>query len=229
VTPSQLFVAHLAKLGMALCLAGLLMRGRFRLSRCFALYLIACLAGNLSYTVWPDTFFTRGWWIGRHMVYGVLRLGIALELVYLTFSALPGAHAAVRRALLGVLALTFVSLLLLPDGGSYGSFMTTLQPHMLNGTVWLFVATVGVSLLYRVPIHPWHRSIITGFAAYLTVFGVLLRLIQVFGWHMLDVMNALDPLAYVGLLGYWTWMAWREDPVPAVDPVVLATLQPWRA
>ena len=229
MTPSQLLIAHLAKLGMALCLTGILARGRFRLCRCFALYLLACLLGNLSVTLWPDTFFTYDWWVIRMTTYGALKLAAAVELVYLTFSALPGAHAAMRRVLLGVLGLTFVSLLLLPDGGSYGSFMTTLQPHMLNGTVWLFVATVGVSLLYRVPIHPWHRSIITGFAAYLTVFGVLLRLIQVFGWHMLDVMNALDPLAYVGLLGYWTWMAWREDPVPAVDPVVLATLQPWRA
>ncbi len=70
----------------------------------------------------------------------------------------------------------------------------------------------------------------TGFAAYLTVFTVLLRLLTVTDWNvdMLDVLNALDPLAYVGLLGYWTWAAWRTDPVPEVATEVLETLQPWR-
>jgi hypothetical protein len=229
VTPQQLLVAHANQLAMALCLAGIVLRGRFRFSRCLTLFLVAALAGNMSATLWQDTFFTYNWWVVRQVTYGVLMLATALELVYLTFAALPGAHAAVRGALLGILGLTFMSLVLLPDGGGYRSFSTSLLPRMVNGTVWLFVASVGVSLLYRVPIHPWHRAIMTGFAAYLTVFGVLFRVIDVFGWRILGVVNALDPLAYLGLLGYWTWMAWRRDAVPAVDPVVLATLQPWRA
>jgi hypothetical protein len=229
VTFEQLLVSAFAKLGMALCLAGVALRGRARFSRYFTLYLIACLTGNITTTVWPEIFFTYEWWTIRQATYGALLLATALELVYLTFSALPGAQATMQRVLLGVLALTFVSLVLLPDGGGDRSFLMTLYPRMLNGTVWLFAAAVGVGLLYRVPIHPWHRAIMIGFAAYLTVFGVLLRLIQVFGWRMLDVLNALDPLAFVSLLGYWTWMAWRTDPVPDVDPEVVRTLQPWRA
>lgn len=229
MTFRQTLVAQAAQLGMALCLVGIFLRGRTRLSRCFPLFLIACLAGNISVNLWPDTFFTYDWWVVRQTTYAALQLATALELVYLTFAALPGAHATMRRVLLGILALTFVSLVLLPAGGGDRSFLMTLYPRMLNGTVWLFAATVGVSLLYRVPIHPWHRAIMTGFAAYLTIFGVLLRVIDLFGWHILDVVNALDPLAYVSLLGYWTWMAWRSDPVPEVDPVVVRTLQPWRA
>jgi hypothetical protein len=43
------------------------------------------------------------------------------------------------------------------------------------------------------------------------------------------LLNALDPLAFVGLLGYRTRAAWRTDPsVPEVVPEVLETLQPWR-
>ena len=229
MTLEQLFVAHLAKLGMALCLAAILLRRRFGVSRCFTLYLSACLLGNLSVTLWPEQFHTVGWWMTRQTVYGALRLATALELVYWTFSALPGAKATMRNVLMAVLGFTFISLVLLPGSGNVDSIRTSLHPRMLNGTVWLFVATVGVSLLYRVPIHPWHRAIMTGFAAYLTIFGVLLRVIDLFGWHILNVVNALDPLAFVSLLGYWTWMAWRTDPVPEVDPVVVRTLQPWRA
>lgn len=229
MTLQQLLFAHLIKLGLALCLAGVLLRGRFRLSRFFTLCIAASLAGNISATVWPQIFHTLDWWYIRQTTYGALRLATALELVYLTFAALPGAHRAMRHVLLSILGLTFVSLVMLPDGGDYRSILTSLHPRMLNGTVWLFAATVGVCLLYRVPIHPWHRAIMTGFAAYLTIFGVLLRVIDVFGWRIVDVVNALDPLANLGLLGYWTWMAWRTDPVPEVDPVVVRTLQPWRA
>jgi hypothetical protein len=231
MTLQQVLIAHLAQLGMALCLAGILLRGRNRYCRFFTIYLGACLAGNLAGVLWPERFFTRDWWVIRQTTYGVLHLAIALELVYWTFIALPGANQAVKRALALVLGATFLSLLLLPDGAAtFESIRSVLQPRLLNGTIWLFAATVGISLLYRVPVHPWHQAIMTGFAAYLTVFTVLLRLLTVTDWNvdMLDVLNALDPLAYVGLLGYWTWAAWRTDPVPAVATEVLETLQPWR-
>jgi hypothetical protein len=229
LTPQQILVASLAQLGLALCLAGVAARGRFRVSRGFTLYLAACLVGNVSVTLWPEVFFTRSWWVARSMVYNSLRLATALELVYWTFSAMPGAHRTARRVLLAILGLTFVSLVFLPDGGGEDSIRQILLPRMLNGTIWLFAATVGVSLLYRVPVHPWHRAIMTGFAAYLTVFTVLLRLLAVLGWEVLDLMNTLEPLSYVVLLGYWTWAAWRTDESPAIDPAILGIIQPWRA
>lgn len=228
MSPQQILVATLAQLGMALCLAGIVLRDRFRFSRCFALYLAACLAGNVSVTLRPDIFYTSGWWMARQTLYSSVRLAAALEMVYWTFSALPGAHQAARRVLLFILGLTFLSLVLLPTGGGDDSIRLALYPRITNGTIWLFAATVGVSLLYRVPLHPWHRAIITGFAAFLTVFTVLLRLIAVLGWDMLEVMNAIEPTCYVALLGYWTWAAWRTDRVSDTDRDVLATLQPWR-
>jgi len=229
LTEQQVLVACLAQMGLALCLAGVVRRDRFGFSRCFALYLAACLAGNLTVTLWPDVFFTGSWWLVRQMTYNGIRLATAMELVYWTFSAMPGAHRAARHVLLAILAATFVSLLLLPDGGGEFSIRFILLPRLLNGAIWLFVATVGVSLLYRVPLHPWHRAIMTGFAVYLTIFTVLLRLVALMGWDLLDVLNALEPPAYVVLLGYWTWAAWRTDPVPAVDREVLGVIQPWRA
>ncbi len=228
MTPQQILVMSLAQLGMALCLAGIVLRDRFRFSRSFSLYLGACLAGNLSVALWPSVFFTSGWWMTRHLLYGGLRLAAALELVYWTFSALPGAHQAARKALLGILGVTFLSLVFLPDGGGEERVRLVLYPRMLNGTIWLFAATFGIGLLYRVPIYPWHKAIMVGFAAYLTVFTVLQRLIAVLGWDILGVINTLEPLSYVALVGYWTWAAWRTDKVPDVDREVLATLQPWR-
>lgn len=229
MTPQQILVATLAQLGLALCLAGVAMRARFRVSRGFTLYLAACLAGNISVTVWPSVFFTLSWWVARSMVYNSLRLATALELVYWTFSAMPGAHRTARGVLLSILGLTFLSLVFLPDGGGEDSVHFILLPRMLNGAIWLFAATVGVSLLYRVPVHPWHRAIMTGFAVYLTIFTVLLRLMAVLGWDALGLLNTLEPLSYVALLGYWTWAAWRTDEAPTTDPEVLGIIQPWRA
>ena len=229
MTPQQILVASLAQLGLALCLAGVALRGRFGISRGFTLYLAACLAGNVSVTVWPSLFFTMRWWVARSMVYNSLRLATALELVYWTFSAMPGAQRTARRVLLTILGLTFVSLVFLPDGGGEDAIRFSLLPRMMNGSIWLFAATVGVSLLYRVPVHPWHRAIMTGFAAYLTVFTVFLRLVAVLGWNIFDLMNTVEPLCYVALLGFWTWAAWRTDEAPAIDPVVLDMIQPWRA
>jgi hypothetical protein len=229
LTPQQILVASLAQLGLALCLAGVMVRGRFRISRAFTLYLAACLVGNVTVVLWPSVFFTRYWWLARQTTYNALRLATALELVYWTFSAMPGAHKAARGALLAILGLTFLSLVLLPDSGGEDGIRFILLPRMLNGAIWLFAATVGLSLLYHVPLHPWHRAIMSGFATYLMVFTVFLRLVSVLGWNLFDMMNALDPLCYVLLLGYWTWAAWRTDVATVVDPEVLAMIQPWRA
>lgn len=229
MNPQQVLVASLAQLGLALCLTGVALRARFRVSRCFTLYLAACLVGNVTVTVWPSVFFTSSWWLARSMVYHGLRLATALELVYWTFSAMPGAHRTARRVLLTILGLTFVSLVFLPDGGGEESVRLILLPRMMNGAIWLFAATVGVSLLYHVPVHPWHRAIMTGFAAYLTVFTVLQRLMAELGWSLLGLINTLEPLSYVVLLGYWTWAAWRTDRVPTADAEILGMIQPWRA
>jgi hypothetical protein len=41
--------------------------------------------------------------------------------------------------------------------------------------------------------------------------------------------QALDPVAFMTLMGFWAWSAWRSDTQPEASPALVRLLQPWRA
>jgi hypothetical protein len=212
-------------------LLGLQRRSLLRLCYSFPIYLSAVWLGELAVRSSPQRFYNWGFYVTKETVYGGLKLALAVELAMLAFGRFPGAVATARRALLAGLLVTVGTLLLGPpiaQPGLYGVALA-LQPRLANGTVLLLLIVWILVLWYHVPVHRLHRAIIRGLVPYLLLFGngVTLQMLGR-GWDVWRLVNFLNAFAYVTLLLYWTWEAWRrvEEPKPsdAVDPLLA-----WRA
>ena len=223
MTVAQTVIACLAQLGLALAVAGLLLRGHGRFCRAFAAYLSFALVCNVLITGWPDQFFTMPFWIFEQFVLDVLKIAVALETAYWAFLGFDGARDVARGALFLLLAATLAAVLALHHEDAEGVVLLGLQPRMATATVWLFTALAALVAWYRIPMHPVHMGIMIGFVPYLVLFTTVLRFMTAFGWG--ETLATLDPVAYVAACAWWAKMAWR--PAPALDPVV-ARLQPWR-
>jgi len=213
-------------------LLGLQRRSLLRLCYAFPVYLTAVWLGEVAVRSSPERFYNWGFYVAKETLYGGLKLAIAVELAALAFGRFPGAAATARRALLAGLLVTAGTLLLGPPVTRPGlaGIAFTLQPRLANGTVLLLLIVWILVLWYHVPVHRLHRAIIRGLVPYMLLFGdgVTLQLLGRSGWDVWRLVSFLNSSAYVTLLIYWTWEAWRrvEEPKPsdAVDPLLA-----WRA
>jgi hypothetical protein len=228
MTASQVLIAHAVKLLVLLTLAGIIARRRWRVCWSFTAYLGVILICNSLVSFWPDRFYQPWFWIVRTALYDGLKVAIAVELAYRTFQAFPGAQATARRVLFLLVIVSSALLMALPWDSSYGGALFEWEPRILTATIWLLNALAVVVIWYRVPIHAYHKAILLGFVPYLLVFTILLRLLRHYGWDILPVVQAAEPLAYMLLMGWWAWAAWEPEGVPDVSPAVLQALQPWR-
>jgi len=214
-------------LSVGLCLValgGLVARRRVAVCRSFVPYLGAIALADLLTLSWPGTFFQQWFWFGKELVIHVLRFGVALELAYRTFRAFPSARASVRALALLILALTFgivfagtTDLEPAPGAEALGLLISRVQPRILNGTIWLLTGIAGLILWYRLPVHPWHKAILTGLVAYLLAFSTSLSWIESQGWGVREYANHLHTGAFLLMLCYWAVAAWR----PAEEPIRL--------
>ncbi len=212
MTVDQLLVAISVQIVLILLGVGLWVRGRWRLCWSFDAYLIVILTCEMLVICWPRLFFTPGFWMVKEALYDLLKLGIAFELAWRTFRVFPGAGSAARRiAGLIVVVTTVVTVAASGGGLSYLTVAGELHPRVINGTIWLLAATLGLAQWYRVPLHPFHRALLASFGAYLAVFSVLLHLEGLHGWAAQPYLNALDPAAYLLLTLYWARLAWRPE------------------
>jgi hypothetical protein len=215
----QTAVAHAVKIAIVALFAALVIRGRLRLCWSFALYLLAILVGNSLASLWPERFHAPWLWVLKQGVYDVLKLAIAVELSWRAFEAFPGAKRTARAVLVALLSLSALALSLLTPTSSY----TTLwewQPAVVTATLWLLTATALLVVWYQLPVHDWQRAILVGFAPYLLVFVTTLDLLRRRGWAAEHGRaGLLDSVAYLALVVFWAWAAWRRDPVPAARPV----------
>ena len=67
----------------------------------------------------------------------------------------------------------------------------------------------GYCLWYHLPLDSLHKAILIGLVPYLLVYSVMLRALFALGWERGGVFNRSAPLAYVALLCYWAYVAWR--------------------
>jgi hypothetical protein len=204
---------------------GLVVRHRVAVCRTFVGYLAGVGLADLLVLLWPGYFYRQWFWVGSQTLINILRFAVALELTYRTFRAFPGARGTARLILLVVLLATLVLVVggtqdaaAVAGGDSLAPVISRVQPRIVNGTIWLLTAVAGLILWYRLPVHPLHKAILTGFVPYLLVFTTTLNLLETKGWQIRENVNLLNTGAYVLLLGYWTWAAWRRADVPARAP-----------
>ena len=213
----QLLVAHAAKLALLALLAGIVWRGRARLCWSFALYVLAILLGNVLVSIWPSRFFTPSFWVLKQGVYDALKMAVALELAWRAFDVFPGAARTARAVIPALLALSTLALSVLTPASSYMTVWDW-QPRVATAALWLLTATALMVVWYQVPVHEWQRAIMLGLAPYLLVFVALLGLLRRHGWAFLEPITTAETVAYLGLVLFWTWAAWRGDAarVPAL-------------
>jgi len=89
-----------------------------------------------------------------------------------------------------------------------------LLPRIKTGTIWLMAVTLVLAHWYHVPVHPFHRALVTSFVAYLGFLSIELWL-----WNGgrgllgedLDFLNALDAAADLVTATFWAYAVWRPD------------------
>lgn len=198
---------------ISVVLVGLLVRRRGASCWTFVLYLSAVALADALVVAWPERFWRRDVWILKESVQDALKLAIALELMVRIFRPFPSAYAAARRAVMGVV-LAFGALIAvsLSRGTEYTAVVGRLHPHVNDGTVWLLVAIGGYCLWYHVPLDPLHKAILIGLVPFLLAYSVVQRALAGLGWERGYVINATAPIAYLVLLSYWAYVAWRRGP-----------------
>lgn len=211
---AQLIVGHLGTLVWAAALAGLFVRGRWRLWYAFALLLLVSALHDALVALWPGRFHRGAIWWAKEGALVLIRFFMALELTARIFRRFPGALATARGALVFILALTFVAVAALPARPiDYPGFVGVLMPRVLNGTVWLFTALAALILWYRLPIDPFRKAILLSYVPYLLANTVLLNALVAAGWQRGWWFNALLQVAGLSLVVFWAYAAWRREPL----------------
>lgn len=224
--PEQVFVTNLIGALLAATLLGLVVRRRVTLCRSFTAYIVFVFVTDRLAVHWPEQFWTHGFWHGKEFFFAGFKLVIAAELAHLIFQALPRA----RRAAIGLMiAATLVWAAAAASDPAPGSVpaLGMAQARIQASAVWAFVLLVLLATWYHLPLHPFHRSLLTGFALYLGVYGTLLGLLGARGLGMYPYVAALDPAAYAATVGLWALAAWRPEEATALTPTARQHLQPW--
>jgi len=228
MTTVQVWIAYVGTLALAIVLAGVLARGRYRTWYFLALFLAAILISSIMIMAWPGRFYTKGFWQGKETALNFIRFAMALELAYRTFRAFPGALATARWALLFVLGVTFAAVVVSGGGAGYENFLGEIQPRVLNGSIWLFTAIAAITLWYRLPVDHFHKSVLLSYVPFLLIFTVCMNVLGSVGpagWDRAWPVRYLNQLAYVGLMIYWARAAWRGAEEPTRPPELRTRLR----
>jgi len=228
LTTVQAWIAYPGTIAIAVVLAGVLVRERYRVWWLFALYLAVTLVSSVMILAWPSRFYTTAFWESKETASNFIRFAMALELAYRTFRAFPGALATARWSLLFVLLVTLAGVLLSGGSHDYQSFLADVHPRVLNGSIWLFTAIAAIVLWYRLPVHPFHKAVLLSYVPYLLVFSVCVNVLGsagAAGWESMWPVRYLNQLSYVALTVYWARAAWRRAEEPTRPPGVRAPLR----
>jgi len=215
VNGDELLIANGVRSAIILALVGLFVRRRATLCWSFVAYLSATLVCNSLISFWPDRFFMLWFYLLKESLYDILKLAIAAELALRIFRAFPGAAARARLLLAPLVAALVGILLLKAIQADPGIAVLRHHPMGQTATIWLLTAMSLLAVWFHVPVHPFHRALLLGFTSYLIVFVSLLNVLRTQNWdEMRATVSAWDTRAYLALVFFFAWSAWRRyDPV----------------
>jgi hypothetical protein len=190
-------------------MVALIVRKRWRLCWSFAAYLAVVVTYNLSVVLWPERFFKAWFWILGHGAFDALRVALTLELVWRVFRKESSPAAAPAFVALAGLIIVAPGMQMVGGRG----LNAWEWPWMIHTTVLIMVATLVVARRRRTRMDPFHRALLAGFASYLTVFAVMPA---VLGRPQPAWLAACEPIAFLSLLCFLAWSAWR--PVVSTGP-----------
>jgi hypothetical protein len=219
MTALQLTIALSVKVFLLAALVGVLRRDSlYRRCVSFVAYLIAILGLGSLITFWPSRFWNWKFWNFAHSIYEILILAVAVELAFRALAAFPGTWKLARRINTFILLGTAAGWIL---AGAPG------RPLVNTSAIWLFAGTALVATYFHIPLHAWHRAILYGFTAYLTVFSTIVNVWTRHGFakEVVAMLGSLDQFAYLAMTAYWAYAAWRPaEQFEGVAPEVLEKL-----
>lgn len=223
---NQLLIAHVGTAMLAVATAGLLVRRRVTFCWSFFFYLLAAQVFVRLMMHWPERFFVFTFWSMKETAYFVLMVLVAVEIWLRSFSSLPRARVRVGFLLAGALLATAVAVLTIPTGlDPYDTLVGILEPRQKAGALAVFAIIVTAASWYRVPLHPLHRAILIGCAAYLPLHIAIASFVGFHsGGEWINRLGRMSQVASVATMAWWAWAAWR--PLRAPSPIV-SRLQPW--
>jgi hypothetical protein len=178
-------------------------------------------------------FYERKYWGPREGLSQILTFVVALEITYKTFRAFPGARATARGVLFAVLCVTLFAALSASLGPTSASAEHTpelqILPRLLNGAIWLFTAVAGLILWYRLPVDAFLKAILVGYVPYMLIYMLALNAVEAYGLKVVEqYLRVSDPIAYMMVVAYWGYAAWRpfRAPVRPASPAAAPVRHP---
>ena len=209
---AQLLVSHAVMVAILVALVGLVATRRFRECWSLTAYLVVVLATASMIAFWPDRFYNYYFYTGRQAVFDVLKLCVALEISRKVFASFPGALSRWRVVSFVVLVVTTAAVV----GASWNDPVVYAayhwQPRISAGAAWILCAIALVVGWHRLPIDAWHYAILVGFIPYLVVFSTTMTLITM-RWSAWYAIGLVDSVAYLALMIWWAYAAWRPPEV----------------
>lgn len=231
----QLAVLVACQLLLLGTLVGLYRRQRMRRLWLLPIHLITMVVAISLELSLPEVFWVWRVWAARELALHALSLGIVAEVAWRAFANLPIGR---RRARL-VLALALLIPLGLVVATPWHSpalasatwlyvLVAEVLPRLTYGAGFVCMALVWAMARNLVPPEPMHASVLLGLGSYLFVYSVSLGMQGQQGAPSVLV-YIVTPLAYTLLLGFWVWIAWRDELEPEAPAEVRRKLQPWRS
>jgi hypothetical protein len=220
---SARIIAIAVDLLILMVLVGLFVRRRWSVSYAFTAQQAFVLVTDLMMVFGP--FYTKPFWAFRENVTQTLTIVIALELTYKTFRAFPGARATARAVLFTVLSITLFTALSasLTPASTASAYTGELQilPVLLTGAIWLFTGVAALILWYRLPVDAFLKAILMALVPYNLIYMLALKAVEAYGLVQVEkYLRYSDPIAYLLMMVYWAWAAWRPFRAP-VRPMPL--------
>lgn len=211
MAPDETAVAWAVNLALLATAAALIVRSRWRLCWAFAVYVAVVVLYSLGILLWPHRFYNQWFWMAGHAVFDAVRMWIALEIAWRVFRKVADRHATLL--VLGGIAV-FTTAARMESIGSGLERSEAWRPWINHGALLVMVATLLIARWLRVTLHPFHATLLIGFAAYQAVFGLLISLYtyDMPSEHLVWKLRQYDPFAYLALACSWVYVAWR--PVP---------------